>query len=112
MAQIIGLDSSPNQKFQCVLSIDGVNRTFQFNITWNEVAEYWTMKVTDAETDELLLDSIPLLTGDSPAYNMLEPYIYMNIGAAYLANVGNVSANPSSTDLGVNFLLIWGNTPS
>lgn len=112
MAQIIPLDSSPNQTFQCVISIDGVNRTFLFNIRYNEIAGYWTMKVTDAETDELLLDSIPLLTGDEPAHNMLEPYIYMNIGAAYLANIGNVSENPSATDLGENFLLIWGNTPS
>jgi len=34
----------------------------------------------------------------------------LKIGAAYLINVGGVSDNPSADDLGVNFIMFWGDT--
>lgn len=111
MAQVIPLDSSPNQSFRIVLSIDSVNKALQFKIRYNEIAEYWTMTVIEPTDNTILLDSIPLLMGDYPADNLLEQHAYLNIGAAYLVNVGNVSDNPSDSDLGTNFILIWGDTP-
>lgn len=111
MLQQIPLDSSHNQTFQCVLAIDGVNRTLQFFIRWNEMAEYWVMSITDPIENALLLDSIPLITGNYPAANILAPYKYMKIGSAYLINIGGVSADPAIDDLGTNFTLYWSDTP-
>jgi hypothetical protein len=108
MFQIVPLDNSSNQNFQAVLAVNGVNITLQFFLRYNEIAEYWTMKITDPKTSTVLLDSVPLLTGDYPAANLLHQYGYLKIGTAYLVNVGNVSDNPSDKDLGVNFILAWG----
>lgn len=110
--QILPLTPSPNQTFQAVLSIDGANRTLQFFIRWNDMAEYWTMKITDPITSMVLLDSIPMVTGDDPVANLLEQYSYLKIGSAYLINLGSSSANSSDTDLGSKFILVWGDTPN
>jgi hypothetical protein len=109
--QLIQLTSLPNQTSQSVLSIDGENKTLQFFIRYNDIAGYWTMRITDTETSEVLIDSLPLVTADDPAANLLESYAYLKIGSAYLINVGNVSADPSEDDLGTNFVLFWGDTP-
>jgi hypothetical protein len=105
--QLLPMNSRDNQTFQAVLSINGINKTLQFFVRWNEIAEYWTMRITDPATSEVLIDSMPLVTGDYPAANILGQYTYLGIGKAYLINIGNVSANPSHTDLGTNFLLVW-----
>ena len=61
----------------------------------------------------LLLDSLPMLTGVYPAANMLAQYVYLAIGSAYLLNVGNSDTDyPGANDLGSNFVLLWGDTPS
>ena len=110
MAQILTADSSPNQSFQSVLTVDGQNINLQFFIRWNDIAGYWTMSITDVETSTLLLDSIPLVTSDYPGFNILSQYVYFKIGSCYLFNIGGVSANPSQFDLGSNFIIVWGDT--
>lgn len=112
MAQVIPLDSSPNQSFRITLSIDGENRALSFKIRFNEIAQYWVMTVIDPSDDSILLDSVPMVTGEYPADNIIEQYAYMEIGSAYFVNVGNVSADPTDEDLGTNFILIWGDTPN
>ncbi len=109
--QILQIDSTPNQSFQAVLTIDGVNRTFSFNIHFNEIAEYWVMKIMDPSTDEILLDSIPLVTGNDPVVNILSQYAYMEIGSLYLINIGGTFADPTIDNLGTSFVLLWGDTP-
>ena len=108
--QQIPLDSSNNQTFQSTLTVDGKNITLEFFIRWNDIAGYWTMKITDTASDTVLLDSIPLVTGGAGAANLLSQYGYLGIGSAYLINVGNVSADPSKDDLGINFVLVWDDT--
>jgi hypothetical protein len=110
--QTIPLDNLHNQTFQTTIAIDGANRTFEFFIRWNELAGYWTMRITDPATDTILLDSIPLVTGQSPAHNLLGQYAYMKIGSAYLINTGaNPLEDPTEDDIGINFTLVWGDTP-
>jgi hypothetical protein len=110
--QTIPLDVLHNQTFQTVLAIDGVNRTFEFFIRWNEMAGYWVMRITDPSSGEILIDSIPLVTGQIPAHNLLGQYSYMKIGSAYLINTGaNPLEDPTEEDLGINFTLVWGDTP-
>lgn len=115
MAQIIPVDSSPNQEFQTTLNVDGSNITLRFKFRYNDIAEYWVMTIIDASTDEIVLDSIPLVTFNDPddatlAENILSQYSYLGIGSAYFPNIGNVSDNPSGADLGINFRLVWDDT--
>ncbi len=94
------------------LNVDGKNLTLDFALKYNEMAGYWIMTVSDPVSGNIYLDSIPLLTGDYPAANILEQYAYLNIGSAYILNVGNASSDsPDDTNLGTDFLLVWGDTP-
>lgn len=109
--QLINLDSTPNQTFQVTLSVDEANLTLRFYLHYNEVAGYWVMTITDPKTGSILIDSVPLVTGEDPVSNILAQYAYLKIGSAYLINVGGVSNDPSEDDLGINFALFWGDTP-
>lgn len=103
------VDSSPNQNFNCTFVVDDQTVTWNFNFNYSEVAEYWVMDIKDG--DIYLLSSIPLVPGDYPAANLLQQYKYKKMGSAYLINVSGTSEQwPSSSTLGTDWLLIWGDT--
>lgn len=107
MRQIIPLDSAPNQTFQITLTVDGENITLGFKLSFNEVAGYWIMTILNPDTDDIILDSIPLL----PSLNILAQYSYLRIGSAVLVNVSKMQAEyPTGNNLGTDFILVWGDT--
>ena len=109
MSQLVPLTSQPNQTINTVLSINGQNRALQLGFRFNEMAGYWIMVVSDSNTQSILIDSLPLVTGLFPAANLLGQYAYLGIGAATLVNAGNVAMDyPGSNNLGTDFVLIWG----
>ena len=109
--QKIPLDNSPNQNFQTTLTVDGRNITLNFHLSFNETAGYWVMTIIDPLTGSIILDSIPLVTGQYPAGNMLEPHSYLGIGSAFLINIsGSPMDFPDDTNLGTDFVLLWGDT--
>lgn len=109
--QIIPLTPSPNQSFTVQLQVDGNPLTLQLVIRWSAMAGYWVMTILDSSGD-LLLDSIPLITGWYPAANLLAQYEYLAIGSAYILNDGNSSSDyPGQSDLGSAFSLLWSDTP-
>ncbi|TWH46327.1 hypothetical protein [Sporomusa sp. KB1] len=110
--QKIPLTTAPNQKFTCTLQIDGQNKALSFFVAWNSIAGYWIMGITDEATNNVLLSSIPLIPGDPPAANILEQYSYLGIGSAYVVNTGNSATEfPNDSNLGVDWILIWSDTP-
>lgn len=111
--QKIPLTTAPNQKFTCTLAVDGQNKTLSFFVAWNSVTGYWVMDITDEATGTILLSAIPLIPGDPPAANILEQYSYLGIGSAYVVNTGSTTAeSPSESNLGTDWILIWGDTPT
>jgi len=111
--QEIPLTSDPNQGFDITLTIDGENKTLSFFVSFNEVAQYWTMMISNTETGEVLVSSIPLIIGLAPDANLLSQFAFLRIGSAYLLNVSNVSTKtPDSKNMGSDFVLIWGDTPN
>jgi hypothetical protein len=109
--QIIPLTSDPNQSFTSTLQVDGAALTLNFTVKWNEMAGYWVMSVSDS-SDDLLLDSIPMITGWYPGANLLAQYGYLKIGSAFIINVGTSDSDyPGKSDLGTNFQLLWSDTP-
>ena len=109
--QIIPLTSDPNQQFQITLSVDDSNRTLSFSLSYNEMAEYWIMAITDPAMNTVLLDSIPLVPGDYPAANILSQYAYFGIGSAYVIKASeNTQDIPGANNLGTDFLLVWSDT--
>jgi hypothetical protein len=110
-AQVIPLNSDPNQTFQVSLGIDGGTVTIVITLRFNEIAQYWVATIRNLQGN-LILDSVPLLTGDFPAGNILGQFSYLFIGSAFIVNVSGVNKPyPDDTDLGTDFILAWGNTP-
>jgi len=112
IAYEIPVTNEPNQNFRCTIPIDGVNRTFIFDIRYNSEAEYWVMALTDDLTGVMLINSVPLFAGVYPAANLLEQYAYMNIGSAYVVKVNPdvIEENPNAETLGSGFKLYWSDT--
>lgn len=109
--QIIPLRSSPNQSFASTLQVDGKALSLNFILRWSEMAGYWVMTVLDA-AQNVLLDSVPLITGWFPAANILAQYGYLKIGSAFILNEGNADSDyPGRDDLGTSFVLLWSDTP-
>lgn len=107
--QIIPLTSSPNQTFTTQLTVDGQPLTLNFTIGYSEMAGYWQMAISDVNQN-LLIASVPLITGWYPAANMLAQYGYLKIGSAYILNTGNANTDyPGPTNL-ESFSLLWGDT--
>jgi hypothetical protein len=108
--QIVPLNSSPNQNFLANLTVNGAALKLNLSIRFNEIAQYWTMGVADAN-NTVILASVPLLTGSWPAANILGQYQYKQIGSCYLLNVSNGGNNldyPNGQNLGTDFILLWG----
>ena len=98
----IPVNSDPNQSLACTIPINNKNIRLNLKIFYNDVAGYWTMRISDKDNN-ILVDSVPLLTG-----NFLEQYQYLGIGSAYIVNNGNSSMDsPDNTNLGTDFLLVW-----
>ena len=93
---MIPLTTEPNQQMQVKVPIDNKNISFLCTIRYNSVGEYWNIDIADGH----------------PAANVLEQYSYLHIGAMYVVKV-NASIkqeNPDVTNLGTDFVLIWGDT--
>jgi hypothetical protein len=76
------------------------------------MAGYWLMTIFDS-SGNLLIGSIPLITGIYPSANLLAQQVYLAIGSAYILNLGNRSADyPGINNLGSDFVLLWDDTPA
>lgn len=108
--QIIPLDTSPNQSFQVTVNVDGNLITVALTLEYNAMAGYWVMSISDL-AGNLILDSIPLLTADWPAANLLAQFQYLGLGSVFVLNVsGPLPIDyPDDSDLGTDFQLLWSN---
>ena len=109
---IIPTTSAPNHTFRCVIPVDGNNLALQFFMAYNTIAQYWTMTITDDLSGETLIANLPLIAGQYPSANLLEQYAYLRIGSACLVktNPDNPDDMPNDTNLGTDFVLVWGDT--
>jgi hypothetical protein len=82
-----------------------------FSISYNEPGGYWFMAVSDAKTKTLLLDAVPLVTGQYPAADLLGQYEYLGIGSAVIVPTSSLANDiPDDTNLGTDYVLVWGDT--
>jgi hypothetical protein len=107
----VPLTSDPNQTFELPLNIDGTRKSFFVNLRFNEAAQYWVMTIRDL-TGKVVLDSVPLVTGNAPAGNLLRQFGYLLLGSAYILNASGTTSPdyPNSSDLGTDYVLLWDNT--
>jgi hypothetical protein len=83
-----------------------------FTLNYNTVAEYWVMSITDDLSAEMLVTGLPLLAGQYPSANLLEQYTFLRIGSAVIVKINpdNPDDAPNGSNLGTDFLLVWGDT--
>ena len=111
MDQIVPLTNDPNQTFNINLTVDGANLKLRLFISYNLIAGYWEMQISDPNTGDIMVDTIPLVTMTPPIFNLLGQYKYLEIGSAGILNVGNSPLDyPDDKTLGTDFQLIWGDT--
>jgi hypothetical protein len=108
VAYILPFTSQPGQSFNTTGVIDGAPLTLQLTCGFSEMALCWIVSISD-RLGNLLLDSLPLLTGA----NVLGQYAYLAIGSMFVINASGVAMDsPDSTNLGSDFLVIWDDTPA
>jgi hypothetical protein len=106
--QVIPVDSSPNQSFGTQVNVGGQNISLNLQLSYNTMMAYWEMTIRDAQQNPLAFN-IPLITGDYPGANLLQQFEYLGIGSAYILNAtGSADDYPGPSNLGSDFLLIWG----
>lgn len=107
--QIIPLVQAPNQTFTVQLSVDGNPLTLNLQLGYVAMSGWWQLQISDVQ-DNVLIASVPLITGYYPAANMLAQYGYLKIGSAYILNTGNATSDyPTETSL-TKFSLLWSDT--
>jgi hypothetical protein len=108
-SQIVPLTQAPNQTFSVQLTVDGAPLTLNFTLSYIVMSGWWQLQVSDTQGN-ILIASVPLVTGYYPSANILAQYGYLKIGSAYMLNTGNANADyPGSSNL-TNFSLLWGDT--
>ena len=106
-SQVITLTNDPNQTFSVQLTVNGALLSLNLELSYSTMANYWELAVSDVNGN-LLIASVPLVTGLYPAANILAQYQYLNIGSAYLLNTSGVATDyPTATNLN-NYTLVWG----
>ena len=111
MAQLLLLNTAPNQALSATLTIDGAQLQFQLTLSYNPTG-FWVMGIADRYGNVILL-GVPLLTGVWPAANILAPYAYLNIGSAFVISLSGAATDyPNNTNLGSQFTLLWDDTPA
>lgn len=107
--QLVPLTTANNQTFAVQLTIDGQPLTLNLTLAYSAMAGYWQLSIAD-ENNNLLVASVPLITGQYPSANLLAQYQYLKIGSAYLLNTSNSPADyPGQLNL-TQFSLLWGDT--
>lgn len=110
MSQIVPLTNAPQQTLAVALNVDGNVLRLQLDVYYSEMAGYWLVDISDS-AGKLLLASVPMITGDWPAANLLSQFGYLRIGSAYVINLGQVADDyPNSVELGNAFALLWDDT--
>jgi hypothetical protein len=105
--QTVPLQAAPNQTFSVQLAVNGGQLTLNLALGFSNMAGCWQMAISDVNNN-LLVASVPLITGLYPAANLLAQYQYLSIGSAYLLNTGNNPIDfPGSAELTL-FTLLWG----
>lgn len=118
MDQIIPLSPLQSQSFTVSGTINGNTVTLQMKVRWNVMSQCWMASLFD-QKGNALIDSLPILTGDWPAANILAQHGYLldsngnGIGALYPINAsGAIQDYPGVANLGNDFVLIWGDNPT
>lgn len=106
MLSVVPLNVVSNQSFGIKVPVDGNNLSLQLTLTYNELAKYWVLNISNS-AGEALISGLPVV----PSRDLLEQYKYLGIGSAYLVPTQTVVDQwPNTKTLGSEWYLLWGDT--
>lgn len=109
---VLPVVATPNQTFSCTLPVDGQNKRFKFFFEWNPIGDYWQFDLYDLSTGNQLINKQAVYSIDYPYNNIISNFQYKGIGSLYVVNLNGTSGDrPNLDNLGVDYSLIWGDTP-
>lgn len=109
---VLPVVSEPNQTFECTLPVDEKNRKFRFFFQWNPIGEYWQFNLYDLNNNgNQVLNNQVVYCINYPYNNIIKKFLYKEIGSLYVVSTGTNKDRPNFTNLGTDFILIWGDTP-
>lgn len=106
MVSIIPVQAIPNHKFSSRILVDNQNLTLQFELQYNDIANYWLVNIND-HNGRALISCLPVI----PAQNILEQYAHLQIGSAYIVPVQTIKEQwPTQHTLDSEWYLLWSDT--
>jgi uncharacterized protein DUF6983 len=104
----IPLTNDPNQSLAVTLPGDTQNIPVRLYVSWNRIAEYWTLSISDS-SDTPLIVGIPMLASDGIYGDLLVQSKYLDLGTFFINPLSNnLDGTPQLGDWGVNYTLCWG----
>ena len=101
---VLPVTSQPNQTFKTVIPLGARNVELTIQLSFREVAGYWTMNLID-KSGHMLFANLPLFKGG----NLLYQYPYLDLGYLTVLQMNPNSAEyPGAGQLGSDFILVWG----
>lgn len=106
----IPLDPTPDQEFRVTVTVGDENKPLVIRLRYNTEGKFWRMDVSDGNTLEMLISGIPLVTGEYPAADLLRQFQHFGLGTAVILPMTErtLSDRPGFSDLGTDFVLVWG----
>lgn len=110
MYQIIPPPSSLNERKTVTVDVDESKHTLQLRFRFIETLGLWHMSIYNPRTGSCMAEYIPLLSGLYPASDLLGPFGALGIGSACIVPLVKVpiTPNPSKTNFGSEYALVWG----
>ena len=107
---IIPISNAPDMEYVLSVPIGKTNVPLKIRLRYNDEGGFWFLSVKDGTTNRMLIDAVPLVTGERPAGNLLKQYQYLGIGSAMIVPVTDLPPTdcPDYENLGTEFVLVWG----
>lgn len=107
---IVPLDTWGDQEIYVTVDVSGENIPLRLRVRYNTESECWIMSVSDGISNQMLADSIPLVTGNGQMINILRQHDYLGIGEARVIPVSDKTRTeiPRFDNLETEFALVWG----
>jgi len=104
----IPLTNDPNQSLAVTLPGDTQNIPVRLSVSWNRIAGYWTLSISDSN-DTPIVVGIPMLSSDGLYGDLLAQSKYLGLGTFFINPLSNnLDGIPQLGDWGINYTLCWG----
>jgi hypothetical protein len=111
MNNTIPIQSQPNQTFTVTVEVNGINSTYLINCVYRDKLGYWTMDISDFNTNAMLLSNVPLLSFGNADGNadIFRQMAYMQIGSLFVIKTVNTTEDsPSYNTISTDYSIVWG----